>query len=404
MTFEFIKNSLLKIEKYQEKIYLLTIIISISTMIISNSILVIDSVYSFASSLYFILKIVRYASYIVFAFLIFIDYINGKCKRKIVLFILFIGILSTIFSRDFQIFSYILIILAAVNVDINKIFKVYLWVHLTMIVTFVFLSSTGLIQNVVFDLGVRNRNTLGFSWTTVSPMLFFFIICNIGYLNQKKITVLEILLLFFSSVLIYILTDSRFIFLMQLLVLMFIMVYRFNSNFIKGLLESKVIKNIIMIFPFVICIFSFFIQFLYDSSNSLHLFLNQLLSGRLELGHAALMEYGLSLFGKNIEWVGFGVGADPTKVYNYVDCSYVQILLSYGIIILLIVIFAYFLIIKQAYVKKDYMFILIILSILILNITEPRLINIIYNPFIISASFFLKNNTRNLLDKFIHNS
>ena len=116
------------------------------------------------------------------------------------------------------------------------------------------------------------------------------------------------------------------------------------------------------------------------------------------------MEYGLSLFGKNIEWVGFGVGADPTKVYNYVDCSYVQILLSYGIIILLIVIFAYFLIIKQAYVKKDYMFILIILSILILNITEPRLINIIYNPFIISASFFLKNNTRNLLDKFIHNS
>lgn len=93
--------------------------------------------------------------------------------------------------------------------------------------------------------------------------------------------------------------------------------------------------------------------------------------------------YGVSLIGQDIEWVGFNISETLTGTYNYVDCSYVKILLDHGILLLTVVLLAYGYILYQSVQKKEYYLTWIILIVLVFSITEPRLFDITFNPFFV---------------------
>lgn len=391
MDINLIKNGLSRVSNYKEKVYLVTLAISLTTMILSNTVLVEETIYSFAPTIYFILKLIRYLTYIVFMILIAIDFFLRKTNKYLVPIIIMCGGLVTLFSRDFQIFSYIIIIVAAANIDIKKILKVYLYIQSILLMCFILMSSLGIVEDFIFDIGVRNRHALGFIWTTLSPMIFFFVICNIVVIYDRKIEIVEIFMLIILGSTLYLLTDARFIFLMQLLLIMIILIYQYFYKLFDKIFTNSVIEKLIICLPFILFVLSFILQWLYDSNNIILIQINNLLSGRLELGHNAIMNYGMSLFGKPIEWIGYTIGFDGTQIYNYVDCSYTQILLNYGIFIILFALIAYSVLLKYSLLRKKYNFVIVIIAILILSITEPRLINIVFNPFIISSSIFFKS-------------
>ena len=86
-----------------------------------------------------------------------------------------------------------------------------------------------------------------------------------------------------------------------------------------------------------------------------------------------------SLLGTKIEWIGFSHNA-TAGAYNYVDCSYMQILLENGLIPLVIIIAVYTYIMYMAVKEKDFYLQTAVLLITAFSITEPRLLNLAYNP------------------------
>ena len=123
----------------------------------------------------------------------------------------------------------------------------------------------------------------------------------------------------------------------------------------------------------------------YDSTNAVYARVNSLLSGRLRLGYQAIADYGVTLFGHPIEWIGFALGTAPDKAYNYVDCSYLQVMLEYGVVFLILIVLLYSLAIRKAIAKKRYDLCWILLFILIFSITEPRLADLAFNPFVLAG-------------------
>lgn len=91
------------------------------------------------------------------------------------------------------------------------------------------------------------------------------------------------------------------------------------------------------------------------------------------------------LLGTKIEWIGFSHNA-TAGAYNYVDCSYMQILLENGLIPLVIIIAVYTYIMYMAVKEKDFYLQTAVLLITAFSITEPRLLNLAYNPRRFSAS------------------
>ena len=103
----------------------------------------------------------------------------------------------------------------------------------------------------------------------------------------------------------------------------------------------------------------------------------------MALGQKAISLHVISLFGKDIEWIGFNMEETLRGTYNYVDCSYVKILLDHGILFLGIVLLAYAYMLKKSIQKKQYYYTWILMIIMIFCITEPRLFDITFNPFIV---------------------
>ena len=101
------------------------------------------------------------------------------------------------------------------------------------------------------------------------------------------------------------------------------------------------------------------------------------------MGRQGIEEYGLSLFGTKIEWVGYDADWESGMQYNYVDSSYLQIALEYGLIVLVIILILYAILIYASIRNKHTYLCWIVLIVLAFCVTEPRLVKIAYNPFLL---------------------
>ena len=133
--------------------------------------------------------------------------------------------------------------------------------------------------------------------------------------------------------------------------------------------------------PTIIASIAIAIHAFYSPESIIWQKLNDILSGRLQLGKDAIADFGFTLFGQYIEWKGFSIGHLSGEGYNYVDCSYLQLILEYGSIFLILILILYSFVIYKCIKKKNYYLLWSIVFVLVLSITEPRLMNLAFNPF-----------------------
>lgn len=79
----------------------------------------------------------------------------------------------------------------------------------------------------------------------------------------------------------------------------------------------------------------------YDPSNKFMAVLNNIMSGRLSLGKRGFEEYDVTLLGQYVPMHGNGGNVQPPEDYFFLDCSYIYMLLIYGLIFTLLIIGAY---------------------------------------------------------------
>ncbi len=340
-----------------------------------------------------ILRFVRYISYTLVCLKIFINEFYCKDLLKIIIAAGLV-IVGFVFNKDKAYIFYTLLLIGAIGVQSKNLLNVTLICQtITLVVAFIS-CFLGIVPDHIYDETTRMRHSLGFSWTTTPAALYFFAMLIYVYLRKGKIKWFEFLIMELVDLWLYKMTDSRMNFFLSSFMLVFIMLYH--------LVNKMIFKyNIFCILPSLLCVFSVIIHWYYNPGNPIMNKLNDLLSGRLRLGKAAIEKYGIRLFGSKIEWVGFNAYG-PQGEYNMVDNSYLQILLEHGFVLLILIILLYTALLYFAFKRGDIYMCLIVSFILAISVLETRLVSFAFNPMPFVAMTYIFYDFKNpgiILDK-----
>ena len=130
-------------------------------------------------------------------------------------------------------------------------------------------------------------------------------------------------------------------------------------------------KNYICFFPWIMAAFSFLLDYLYSINIPFTKVINNVFNERLSLNQIAYAKYGIHLFSTEVKWVGI------EDVWNYfvVDNSYVNVLLTYGISGLVLVLVVYTVLLKYCIDKGNQILVFIICIDLVKNLLFNRLLS-----------------------------
>ncbi|WP_105207308.1 hypothetical protein [Streptococcus suis] len=296
-------------------------------------------------------------------------------------------IISFFVSKDngnasFVFYSFLLIF-AAVDLDFDRIVKWSMYLQIISLVLTVSMSLLHMIPNDLFVSSaggfLRNRYSLGYTFPTFVPNYFCSIVIEYVYLRFRKVSWLEVLLIFVFNIYIYQQTGTRLTFILVFMIIVFERVLRNYSNiFVKSVPYSFILLSVI----------TYLATVLYSPTNTIFVKLNFILSQRLRFAQQGLQNWGISLFGTSITW-----NSDATN-YNYVDFSYINMLVSYGIIVFLIVIIGYTIygfIIKKS---NNEALTLVLWIWAIRASVDPQLFLLWFNPFLILVGMGLLYNRK----------
>lgn len=229
------------------------------------------------------------------------------------------------------------------------------------------------------------RACLGFYFATFGPNLFLHTVLAYIASRNNRIKLSRWILIEIVNVWFYKMTDTLAVFI--IINMGIILYYVFNIEKVKQVLfEGKICKRILEIFPFASAAVTILAQYLYIEhyNEPMYVAANVALSNRPYFGKIAIETYGISLFGQPITWL---TGIDGTKVsgmdYFYVDSSYLQVLLKYGIIMLFVLCAAMMAVQCYNVLTRNVYMCLGCSLFLIHCITDPQLLSFRYNPFII---------------------
>ncbi len=284
----------------------------------------------------------------------------------------------------------LLLVVAAKGIDSKKILRVYIIV-VGCIVAFVFICSLmGVIRNLRYWKSDEHafRNSFGIVYCTDFSARIFFLLLAYFYVRNEKLKWYEFIITIVVTLLTYGFTKGDLDFYCSLIM---VVLFAIGNNIgklrgIKGEYVRKAWNGMWrLLTPFamlICCILMYILTALYDERVGWMYELNDTITNRLAVGHKTLQEIGFALFGKRLVLHGFGGNTSPiVEDYNFLDCSYIHVLIMSGATIL----FAF--IILYAYVAfkngQDTYLMYVILLISINCMIAHHLQDISYIPFIL---------------------
>jgi len=123
------------------------------------------------------------------------------------------------------------------------------------------------------------------------------------------------------------------------------------------------------------------LTYFYNANSKFFQILNVSLTGRLSLGHKALSLYGVHMFGQRIDWELQQRATSVFDNYLYVDSSFVNILLHYGVILLVVIWYSFYQLNKRGHFNTVEMLVFIVL--ILHSMFDPQFFELMYNPLLL---------------------
>lgn len=300
--------------------------------------------------------------------------------------IVFISLIIFLFSGFYEFFIInILFVIAAKNININKLVKYTFFLRLFMFIGVVLLNILNIIPSydkflfhgnvntgvVRYSLGFFHPNALSFqSFVLVSLFLFIY------FKKARMISTICSIVFIFT---IYFLAKGRTFLLVSSLEIIMMWITSFRLFDRKSARFLLFISALIPLACILLC-------FLYTNDNYLMNLINNFLSGRIGLGNDFINHYGVSLFGT------FTTNFYVDGVLKVLDPSYMVILLRCGIIGFLIMYFLILVILILFYSEKKYIHLIVFMFFLIYGLSEEAPSFVAYNVLILYffEAFFKK--------------
>ena len=254
---------------------------------------------------------------------------------------------------NFLVYSMLLILL--VNVDMKVVLRNYVIVAGILVVGVFLLSLVGMVPNLQYNRAGVIRNSFGFIYPTDFASHCFYLFLAISYLLKDKFIWTRSLFGVLLSAFIIKYCDAR-LNALSILLATVIFIYFYYSK------EKKL--KIFALFPYSAVVFASTVTYLsykFSWSNPFLVSVNKLITGRLALGRNAFDTFGVHLFGtRNVQFIGSGGKTESVIGYNYVDSSYVQMLFTYGIVPVVLLIIIYVVASRKQYKDGQYLLVAIL--------------------------------------------
>ena len=261
--------------------------------------------------------------------------------------ILVVGALTYLGTGEILYFALIVMIIAAKDVDFDKILSVWLVITVSIMLLAFIASQLGIIKNLQYvsiDFFTKKkviRNSFGIVYPTDCAAHIFFIILSFFYLRRYRLKWYDYVVGIVAGLLVYYYCRAR---LDALSILLAVFIFLFAFWFQDNAWWKKIWE---FIGPFVTplaCTGMITLTLAYKQNGPLEQ-LNKLISTRLLLGNSSINNYGIPLFGQKLRLIGNGGTTDEFHInYNFLDVSYINILVVGGLAFLCIFMIIYLLI------------------------------------------------------------
>lgn len=303
-----------------------------------------------------------------------INIYNRKNMWIFLSLLLFIGIKVSFNSDGLTMVVILIFIIAAVGIDYNLILRTYLFYSITLVSLTILLNKIGVLKSyTTYDF--RFRDSLGFSYLTYGSQYIFYIICSYIIIRGSKLKFIEVLLLEIINFYIYHKTGTSNPFIVSTTILIISYIYLKRGKELKNKLVEFWLS-----FSFPIS-FMIFWTFLFKISSNLFIKLDKLFHTRLSLSKNAILIYGIKPFGQKIIFNTQGTVDNIFNRYDYVDSSYIQMLLLSGWIFTILILYGFTVLTIRLVKNKKYLLAIILSGIAIHSMFDPQLLYLWFSPY-----------------------
>lgn len=324
-----------------------------------------------------------------------LHYFRFHWKQLLVVIALFISMFIVAKNRDGMLdINVLLLVFSARDIDFRKLLGTFSLATFLVLCLTIYASKKGIISNMFMNADGGYRFSLGFNYVSFASQRMFFALCSYLMFRGKKITYMELLALFLATIYMYQQTSTSSPFYLSILILTYAL---FSLKIIKKgfIIENFWLKknaNYGFILALIITLYFCF----YSSGNLFHL-VDQFTHNRLRLSVEGFRNFGVSWLGQHIIFTTMDIFGNFTSNYNFIDSSFVQLLVIDGLVVSAFMLFALTKVMKYfVSIRKD--IVLACLGIMIIHgMFDPQMLVLRYSPLILFISrLFIMNSDNNI--------
>ena len=268
----------------------------------------------------------------------------------------------------------------------SDILKVYFRTSAIFCLSILLLCYLGYVKNKIdYAFGREmlaesaERNSFGYVWPTDLASHIFFILLAFWLLKKGRLSIMSLIFYLLVTYWLLVYTDARLGCGCILLIILFSIYLRFQSTF-PSLLNALFGRITIVWIP-ILFLGSILITINYDSSDLVWVGLNVILSGRLRIGQEMFDYAGVTLLGQVVEMNGGDVMGGE---YSYIDSSFLQSIIIYGVIFSVILLVAYVCVSYKAFKRNDFVFLCAVFISGLSGFIAQHFLQIFMNPLLIA--------------------
>ena len=313
-----------------------------------------------------------------------LHYFKFHWKQLLIVLVFFIVMSIVSKNRDGILnINVLFLVFSARDIDFRKLLGTFSVATFLVLCLTIYASQKGIITNMFMSADGGYRYSLGFNYVSFASQRMFFALCSYLMFRGKKISYMELLALFLATIYMHQQTSTSSPFYLSILILTYALfsIKIFKKEFIIGNFWSKELAH----YGFIVAL-AIILYFCFYSSGNLFYFVDKFTHNRLRLSVEGFQNFGVHLLGQRISFSMLDIFGNFASNYNYIDSSFVQLLVIDGLIVSSFMLFALTKVMRYfVSIRKD--IVLACLGIMIIHgMFDPQMLVLRYSPLILFIS------------------
>ena len=289
----------------------------------------------------------------------------------------------------------LLLVFSARDIDFRKLLGTFSVATFLVLCLTIYASQKGMIANMFMNADGGYRFSLGFNYVSFASQRLFFALCTYLMFRGKRISYPELLVFLLATIYMYQQTSTTSPFYLSILILTYAL---FSLKIIKkGFIIEHFWMKIIAKYGFILALIITLYFCFYSSGNLFH-FVDQFTHNRLRLSVEGFRNFGVSWLGQHIKFTLLDIFGNFTSNYNFIDSSFVQLLVIDGLIVSAFMLLTLTKVMKYfVTIRED--IVLACLGVMIIHgMFDPQMLVLRYSPLILFISRLFIMNSDNEIE------